>query len=186
LFCPKTVKANTLTQFQTLAFDPGGKSGWAYVHFYLDPNYNKPVCDFSLGTFREPEHHRDFRNAIEYYQQKGYRGPLNVISESFEFRKAPDSAKRREGLELVSREYIGICKLVCGDCGVQFTQQSPGILAGPLVTNDHLAALGLLPPPPLFDNKDQIAATRHLLYYLLRTPAKSYLLNAYKEFGLAS
>lgn len=75
-----------MNEFHTLVFDPGGKTGWTYVQYQSgDGPFGR--CVFSMGTMREPEHHADVRNAIEYYATKTDRGPFNVISESFTFRR---------------------------------------------------------------------------------------------------
>lgn len=165
-----------MNPFQVLWFDPGGKTGYAIC------KYKDEELSYYLGTFRNPEHHHEIRQLIQYCHEDNLIYPLTVGTESFTFRKSPGSAEKREGLELISREYIGVMKLVCGDIGIELKQQMPSIMSSLLVDNDHLAALGLLPPPPLHDNKDQIAATRHLIYYLIRTlKVKHPLTTAFKE-----
>lgn len=144
--------------FQVIAFDPGGSTG--YAHFVYEDQGN---FAFYSGTITTKEHHNIIRNTIET-QSHYWAKPLTVLTESFEFRQNPDSAKQRRGLELVSREYIGVMKLVCQDLCIPLIQQSPADRN--FITHEKLDRLGLL-YKPLHENRHRIDALQHLIYYLV-------------------
>lgn len=165
--------------FQVLAFDPGGSTGWASF------NYNKPgQYRFESGTLSTPEHHTSIRWLIQDHCMGGLDNnhqvqPLTVISESFEFRQSPDSAKNaRRGLELVSREYIGVMKLITSDLCVPFKQQQPSHRN--FITHEKLERLGQL-HKPLHENRHRIDALQHLCYYLIVTKRVEELRSAIKR-----
>lgn len=150
-----------MNPFQLLVFDPGGATGWAYYQIWYDGLHS-----ITSGTFWQEEHHDTIRDIIEL--NAGLKNvPLTVITESFEFRQTPDSAKKRRGLELVSREYIGVMKLVCKDNNIKLVQQMPAHALS-FMTDERLEKMGHL-CTPLHDRRHENDALRHLFFYLIQT-----------------
>lgn len=157
-----------MDNFQVLAFDPGGATGWATACY----NGESHPWWIESGTFWEPEHHHIIEDKIltdclGYLSNDNQVQPLTVVTESFEFRQNPDSANQRRGLELVSREYIGVMKLACRKVSVPIVQQMPAH-ALHFMTDEKLKKMGHL-KTPLHDCRHQNDALRHLFFYLIST-----------------
>jgi len=93
-----------------LGLDPGGTTGWAlfsaeerYEHDDKAVVYDKPkfTCG-ELGAGDKHEHHNELYELMELQQSDNYI----IVCESFEYRNTA-----RAGLELISKEYIGVVKL---------------------------------------------------------------------------
>lgn len=140
--------------FKVLSLDPGGSTGWAMFE-WNGHNYN-----FDGGTFSIQEHHTLIDNLIRLHH------PDLVIMESFDYRQASD--RERKGLELVSREYIGVGKLVCSDTEIPFRLQPPPYKDTRLVRDDNLQKLGVFRAPP-YPNRHYHDAMKHLIHYLVQT-----------------
>lgn len=149
--------------FQVLAFDPGGATGWAHVI------YNGEWEIYS-GTYWKEEHHQEIVKDINFAFTSDE--PLTVITESFEFRQTPESANKRRGLELVSREYIGVMKLVCQNTNTPLIQQMPAH-AKRFMTDEKLERVGYL-TRPLHEHRHEHDALRHLFFYLISTKKVQY------------
>src|SRR6478752_5019199 len=105
-----------MTDFRIITLDPGGTTGWAMFTarytmtrdlFASDTEFVKTFIKpgkWECGQLGPNEHHKD----LYFFLTQSMIEETHIISESFEYRN--DSPA---GLELVSREYIGIAKLVC-------------------------------------------------------------------------
>lgn len=156
--------------FTALSFDPGGSTGWAYFDNKLD--YNDPL--FTGGTLTNIHHHHEIRHLIEVYN------PNYVICEDFTFRQSPDSAKQRRGLELISKEYIGILRFMAYDHCYDFILQPPSYKNTNLVKDENLETLGLLRTPK-HENRHYHDAAKHLAHWLIQKRRYQPLIDKLKE-----
>lgn len=151
--------------YRVIAFDPGGTTGWAT---YTAERVRTPEGKFeyydekwACGQLGPGDHHAELELLLQMQHTEDYR----VVYETFEFRNAA-----RPGLELVSREYIGVIKLWWQkvqrglDGWIELTAQQPAQAVGKLsFTQDrHLKNMGLWRPGYRHANDAQL----HLLYYL--------------------
>jgi len=156
-----------LLMMKILSFDPGGSTGWAK---YEDIS---GTSAFTCGTFGPEEHHLDLEEFIldEYKVCAQARIPMYVVCESFEYRNDLDKA------ELISKEYIGIVKLVrwhCYDLRLVFQTAAMGKIRddrpkrkGSFVQKRHLEKLGLWIPGR--EARHAMDAYGHLVYYVLHS-----------------
>ena len=143
-----------------VALDPGGRTGWAI--------YRGKVKTFNGGQFNQIEegHHLELWEFLEELRLEDTTEEMIIVIESFEFRNDL-TTEGREGLELISREYIGIARLFSKMYGVKIFQQMPGHALA-FVSNVKLKKLGLLKEPvSSVYNKDYIAAVKHLIFFLV-------------------
>jgi hypothetical protein len=145
--------------FTVIALDPGGSTGWALYQAQLlvTPGGTPEWYDekWLSGTLNQPDHHRTLYGLLEQHHTQQY----HVVVESFEYRN-----KSRPGLELVSKEYIGVAKLFCQDRKVPYYSQTASQGKG-LVKDYNLRNLGLW-----FGGRESrhaMDAARHLVYWLV-------------------
>jgi hypothetical protein len=149
-----------------LALDPGGMTGWACADIALAPL----SVEFTQGMLGPERHHLQLFNLLGHLQVQDF----TIVTESFEYRN--DS---RPGLELVSREYIGVTELFVQErmrngrplvyqTASQGKIRSQGKDQGALVKMSNLKKLNLW-----FlgsgGERHMVDATGHLLYYMLTT-----------------
>lgn len=161
-----------------LAFDPGGTTGWAL--FRADEMQNPDTgeleyynWDFSCGQLSANEHHLILDNFLALQQTE----KTIVVFEAFEYRN-----QSRAGLNLMSREYIGVIKRFCQERGIQHYKVNASMAKG-FVRDVHLKKLGLW----YSANKHAMDANRHLINFLINGEgwkegymAKRLLERAYK------
>ena len=136
-----------------IALDPGGSTGWALADIGFNDDKNCYEIGYRHGQLEMREHH------FHLWQLLAQLDPDILVSESFEYRN-----KTRSGLELVSREYIGIAKLFGTVNSIPVVLQTASMAKG-FVTNDNIhLATGWVPS---YDNRHAADAYRHLLYYLI-------------------
>jgi hypothetical protein len=140
-----------------LALDPGGTTGWAY--FRAETLYNPEQerreyinSKWLVGQLESPEHHDELNNFLGQCHTTDYR----IICERFEYRN-----QSRAGLDLSSREYIGVTKRFCQARQVPLMMQTAAQAKG-FVKDAHIKKLGLWSP----GKKHAMDALRHLLFYL--------------------
>jgi hypothetical protein len=137
--------------FRVLAFDPGGTTGVAKA-WTEDDDFK-----FSYHQIGPDEHHEELWGFLQAHLQQYGLPNLEIVCESFEYRNMS-----RKGLELVSKEYIGIIKLFCEINGIKLTFHTASA-AKTFVTDDKIHSLDLWVPgkPHAMDGM------RHLLRYLV-------------------
>jgi hypothetical protein len=137
--------------FRILSFDPGGTTGVAFS--YMEDDEFK-FRSLQIGPH---EHHQELWELLSNYAY-GYDLPsLEIVCESFEYRNMS-----RKGLELISKEYIGIIKLFCSLHGIKLIFHTASA-AKHFVTDDKIKALDLWTPgkPHAMDGM------RHLLKHMV-------------------
>lgn len=125
-----------------IAFDPGGTTG-----------YCVGILETDTHQMRITQHQEKI-NHKQLYDLLFVSRPDHIVCEQFDYRN-----KARKGLELISKEYIGVIELFVQqiqNCILHY--QSPSILAGHF-TDRRLRDLGLWQPgqPHAMD------ATRHFM-----------------------
>lgn len=165
-----------------IGLDPGGTTGWAkYDALYLpDPdNDGKPMLveeDFSVGQFGPHEHHDDLYQQLEMWHIHNY----TIVTESFEFRQY----KQRDNINLMSREYIGIAKLVAQQRKCKFAKYAAGLSKGLLPdkgpdANKKLKAMGWYTPSMKHSND----AARVLAYHMISQLGRSDLTKSWRSLA---
>lgn len=143
---------------KVLALDPGGTTGWAmYSCEEIVEPFNSTSEFYNekwvAGQLDRPGHHEQLYTLLELM----HADPFHVVTESFEFRQ-----RARNGLVLISLEYIGVAELFCQQRQLQLKRQTASMAKG-FVTDDKIKNMELWKSgqPHAMD------ATRHLLYYLV-------------------
>ena len=137
-----------IKQFNLIALDPGGTTGYAV----------SVGGRFYSGQIGPTEHHRELYDVLNNY------GPNETICERFEYRNTS-----RPGLELISREYIGVAKLFCSFMDQELILQTAAQGKG-FVSDDNLKLLGL------YEKGQQHArdAMRHLIYRIVNNKERKW------------
>lgn len=129
-----------------LSLDPGGTTGTALATL----SGSGAVGDWSHCEIGPEEHHADLREFISAHS------PDVLVYERFDYRPGLQRA------DLISREYIGIIKLLAGDVGAELWAQSAGDGKG-FVTDDKLKKSGLW----VEGSAHCRDAYRHLVFWLV-------------------
>lgn len=149
---------------RVVSLDPGQTTGWAAWTDYED----KSVSQFTCGQIGPQEHHKALFDMLGMLHTSEYA----IVCERFEYRN-----RSRPGLELISREYIGVTRLFVQErSDVHLEMQSASQAKG-FVTDAHIKKLGLWSP----GDRHAMDAYRHLLYFLINgttLPIKTELLKA--------
>lgn len=128
-----------------LALDPGGTTGWATAQII-----DKEITDIQTGQRRF--------EAVGIWELIRWAKPHYIVCETFRYRKQP-----REGLDLTSMKWIGICELYAQQVPLNCTlkMQEPSEGKG-YWKDDKLKAAGVYVP----GKPHSMDALRHLLYFL--------------------
>lgn len=163
--------------FTALGLDPGGTTGWAT---YQAKVIEVPVVSatgfvyewydekFTCGLLEGPEHHDQLYTLLEL----SHTGEYHIVCESFEYRN-----KSRAGLELISKEYIGVVALFAIQRNmaknVHWQTASMGkISKSSFIKKSNLQTMGLWSSS--HENRHAMDAYGHLLYWLVTGPYKRY------------
>lgn len=169
-----------IPNYRVVALDPGGTTGWAKydAKYRTEHDSGKPILveqNFEVGQLGPHEHHRDLYAALEHWHIHHFV----VVTESFEFRQNDGN---RMGIELISREYIGVTKLFGAERKVPVVLQTAGAAKkfvpdkGP-DANKKLKAMGWYTPGMKHAND----AARHLIYYLVNAERRFDLIESWKD-----
>ena len=167
-----------MTTFRRIAFDPGGATGWATYTSQVDAAGKHTDVKWLCGTFDWEDHHKDLYNMCEEQRVQNYK----VITESFEFRQF--DKVQRAGIELISKEYIGVLRCYGQIEGVPIIQQTAASAKkfmpdkGPMA-NKHLRVMGLWVPGR--DNRHAMDAYRHLVFYLVNKDRLFDIVESWKD-----
>lgn len=147
------------------ALDPGGTTGWARCKIVelADTISEDGVLrtkrhgEYKSGQLEGGAHHKILWDKLAELLQE--TDELHIVVESFQFRQFDN---KRDGIVLVSLEYIGVARLfhMMHPDRTKLVMQTPAE-GKTFVTNDKIRAIGLWSPalPHAMD------AMRHLLYY---------------------
>jgi hypothetical protein len=164
--------------FDVIGFDPGGTTGWARAR-YLGPeiaaeDLSLSQIEFTTGEFGtdKSDHHLQLMMFIGDAAREAFEKlePMpELVFEPFTFRqfaRQNEDDIGRMGLELISKEYIGVGKLAAQNYSLLFYE---GFNAGDTkdwCPNEKLAKVGWLRKPitPLRHQND---ASRQVVKYLV-------------------
>lgn len=167
----------TAFNYRVIALDPGGATGWATYSSVLMPDGKHYDEEFTCGTLDHEDHHLDLYGLLGLQHVQNYI----VVTESFEFRQNDGD---RTGIELISREYIGVAKLFGQERKVKVVKQTASTAKkfmpdkGPMA-NKHLRVMGLWVPGR--ENRHAMDAYRHLVYYLVNRERRYDLIESWKN-----
>lgn len=165
--------------FTAVGLDPGGTTGWA--SYQANVLTNVPTHPrgwwreekWNCGQLDPPAHHNQLYTLLELR----HTAEFHIVCESFEYRN-----ESRAGLELVSKEYIGVVNLFVQQRGLHLPNDYPKVhyqtAALGKVSNKsfiqkrHLQTLGLWSPG--HENRHAMDAYGHLLYWLINGQYKRY------------
>jgi hypothetical protein len=148
-----------VTTFRVIALDPGQTTGWAtYTATRIKTPDSKLEWydeEWVCGQLGPQDHHDDLFSLLELQHVQLYK----VVCETFEFR-----GDDRTGINLMSREYIGVTKLFSQQRGVVVEWQGPHVVGDKkaFVMDHHVKRVGLWVP----GQRHAMDARRHLLYYM--------------------
>jgi hypothetical protein len=156
-----------MTTLTVIALDPGGTTGWSMfrtslieIDGALPEMYDAKWTQGQLGPH---EHHSELYTFLELMTtQRTY-----IITESFEYRN-----RARAGLDLSSKEYIGVTKLFVQQRGLEGfyyeqTASQAGVGGHGFVKDGNIKKLGLWNAGHV--NRHANDATRHLLWWLINS-----------------
>ena len=141
---------------KAIAFDPGKTTGFATGEILWPDGLPKPTGALLVQTAQAQFEHADLMRFLESFK------PDYIVCERFDFR-----GKARTGLELISREFIGVINLYCGlheEC--KLVMQTASQMKGGYWSDDKLKRLNLYRKP--IGGVSQIHANeacKHLLYW---------------------
>lgn len=150
--------------FNIIALDPGGTTGIAMATY--NGIWEPTIANFRIETSElgPHEHHEELDTFITSNWLEGravYGVPNYLVCESFEFRQNLDKRK----VELISKEYIGICKLIVAGYNIKYVEQSASMAKG-FVTDEKLDRLGILEIPK-YPNRHRNDALRHMIRFMV-------------------
>jgi hypothetical protein len=162
-----------------VALDPGGTTGWA---MWQDTpmKFDPPLDHFTCGQIGPQEHHEDLYAHLEFLQTSEFI----LICETFEFRQ--QDVEIRMGINLMSREYIGVAKLFAAQrMSSPVVLQSPGLAKSfipdkkknGMEANAKLKAMGLYVP----GSPHAMDAMRHLIYYMVNRERRVDLIQSWRN-----
>jgi hypothetical protein len=154
-----------------IAFDPGGTTGWAKAE------WDEARTKWSSGQMGPHEHHLELWSMlVELYLAAQVDGiQLHVVTESFEFRQGTVG---RTGLDLHSKEYIGVMKLFAELHGRTLWEQTASTGKG-FVSDAKLKASGLW----IVGQQHARDANRHLLYYMINKLGRRDLVKPWRSLA---
>ena len=165
--CSLKLTQPPIEPFNVLAFDPGGTTGWAHaISLSTNPSSLEEI-EVYAGEFGPKEHYNELHEALIHWAHDAsvFEQPVpEIVFEPFHFRQHKDNP--RQGLELVSCEYIGVIKLACAQLGVTYYDRFVPGETKRYVTDKKLEMLGWLQTPitPMRHRND---ALRQLVKYLI-------------------
>jgi hypothetical protein len=162
--------SNNLNEYNLIAFDPGGRTGWA--HWVIDYRaFSRPehkvlehVIFHGSGEFGGTEHHNVSQclGLIDDAREGRYRGRMHVVSEGFQLTQI------KGGKNLLIPERINtLLEWELAKRGMTLTIQGRSERTG--VTHEKLRAFGYRKRYP----KDEFAAMQHGVTWLLKEKENS-------------
>lgn len=157
---------------KVLALDPGGTTGW--VLYTLKEETYGLTEKWDEGQLGPEEHHVDLYMLINSLcmEALAQNDEFIVVCESFEFRQN----RQRDNINLMSKEYIGVVKLIAQTLGIPVVFQTAGA-AKPFVTDQKLKAMLLYSTNQRHAND----AKRHAVFYLVTKKKLHHLVETWKK-----
>lgn len=167
-----------------VALDPGGTTGIRTWSNYTKEGVVDNDDHWGFDQIGPEEHHDrlwDYLKDTMHFVWGIHGGEMTIVCESFEFRQWDGN---RAGINLISREYIGVAKLFGQRYGVPVVLQSAGNAKGfipdkpvnGMEANAKLKVMGLYLPGKKHAND----AARHLIYYMVNTLKRHDLIESWR------
>jgi hypothetical protein len=146
--------------FRIIALDPGGTTGWySYTADVITVEGTTEYYEekWACGWLGPDEHHQELYTFLELQ----HCTETIVVCESFEYRN-----RARPGLDLISKEYIGITRLFGQERSVPVVFQTAATGKG-FGSDEKLQRIGILQRPVSVSPQKHINdAARHLLTFM--------------------
>lgn len=162
--------------FTVLALDPGGTTGWAtyQAEMMIPVEARGPnECEWydekwNCGLLEGQAHHDELFALLELSQTAEF----HIVCESFEYRN-----QSRAGLELISKEYIGVVNLFAQERRIEknihYQTASQGkITKNSFIQKHNLQTAGLW--SPVHEDRHAMDGYGHLLYWLINGQYRRY------------
>lgn len=171
--------------FHTLAFDPGGTTGWASAEYRDTINPLTAFNQIKVESGQLGAGHVHHLELWEFLLRNFTPSFTNIVCESFEFRQHLGTeededgrmvAKTKRKVELISRDYIGIITLFCEMHDVPLTMNTAST-GKTFVTPEKLEILGLWTPGQTHAND----AKRHLIRYLTINKRMNFIMRLWLD-----
>jgi len=149
---------------KVMSFDPGKTTGWCKHFVYAEAKRSFTERHTSEGERHwaggqiGPDEHHD-----KLYNMLAVEDPKIVVCEAFNYQIRKLDGVQMPGIELISREYIGVLKLWCQLRKKPFILQQPSILSIEWCKDPALAKLGIYTAGEPHHND----ATRHMLHFIV-------------------
>lgn len=154
-----------------MGIDPGGVSGWATytaermqrlgltpAHEIEYEYYNEVWC---CGQLDKKDHHYELDSLLGFQHVDDFM----IVCESFDYRNLS-----KAGLEIISREYIGVMKRFCQERSVPYVLQTSSqgkVTKRSFVRKENLERLGLWVRGGASSWNHAMDAYGHILYYMI-------------------
>lgn len=149
---------------RVIGLDPGGTTGWATVSRTREPSDET----WQFGQLGPNEHHEELFAFLEMSIVQ----ETVIVCESFEFRQN----RQRDNINLMSKEYIGVVKLLDQERNNVKTVFQTAAMAKGFVSDKKIKAMGLWQP----GYKHAMDATRHAIYYLVNKENRTDLIKNWR------
>jgi hypothetical protein len=155
-----------------MSFDPGGTTGYTIRNLARRGRSLSSGTSYDYnGVWRGGQlgprtHHR------ELWQLLTREDPDRIVCEDFVYRIVKNQGVAQPGIQLVSREYIGVIKLYCALTNKPLHMQPSSVISLAWTADDALRKLGIYMPGEQHRND----ATRHLLYFAVETLGRKDIL----------
>jgi hypothetical protein len=154
-----------------VGIDPGGTTGIAVID---TESYEVELSEMGPG-----KHHRKLYNFLRQGAQ-----PDVIACEQFDYRIKKSKGTEMPGINLISKEYIGVVELYAQTCSLatlvmqSSSQGGGGYKHSGFWKNDKLKAIGLYKAP---EGRQHMAdALRHALYWLSFTHSDDHFIRMLK------
>lgn len=163
---------------KVVALDPGGTTGICVL--------DTESYEIRLGELGPDVHHKELWDLLGRYrwQAEDDGEEMLIVCESFEYRIVKSKGTKMPGVNLISRNYIGVVELFDQCFEVGLVMQTPAQGGGGhnhsgFWKNDKLKKLGLYKAP---EGRQHMAdALRHALYWLSFTKKDDHFIRLLKQ-----
>jgi hypothetical protein len=158
-----------------MSFDPGGTTGYAILNLVRRGHVRSSSYDFEStwkgGQLGPDRHHKALWNLLTQ------TNPDFVVCEQFNYQIRRNQEVDQPGIQLISRNYIGVIELYCELTKKPLAMQSPSIMQNFWVKDTALKTLELHTKGQGHRND----ATRHGLYFAVTKMRRKDLLTPLRK-----
>lgn len=165
--------ADQINSMRLMSFDPGGTTGWC-LHQHVGAGEPVPPGPRWVGgqlTGGEVGHHLELWELLKKYE------PTVIIYEAFNYQIRQRQAATMPGVQLISREYIGILQLWARLYKIPIVKQQPSVIGIQWVKDPALKKFGLYNVGEPHRND----AARHMVYFIVSALESPEMLRALRN-----